>query len=646
VNRIDVDRLRSDFFGRDPVAGDEALQLAVSHGAAALRLLLPEREYVGSTALQSQIRLGKLTAAVGDAAADHLLTLMRTAGWSVRAVATAAFAGLQDHERVAGDLVDLLQHSDIDLQRHTVEALGYLGSDGWAFDIVQFAQCREWAIQEVRHPSHDYLNKFACYAFQALVRMTRGQDSGDRISRCLRLFGALLAVCEEAGTARPSPWDIYLVQHNLGPRAADALISEWLGSKNVFLQEAGVDALGNLRLNRTIPVLLGVMENPSLDESVRRTAGVNLGQFGNPAAATELARRLERDARLPGFQWAFSALYGQRVDWPECGELVAATLEGRNAEVAAQMSYSLACRGAANTDAVAAGLDASDSFTRGASALTCARHDPERARALLSGRDAEAATPLEHAFFLAAQVHAGEREKADSLHQVLQDVESLAYLRLIWKREILHAFFAADGADSRRGRLWCEAALESADRIEAEMKTLVASPAKMPDARSSTPHVSTADATAGGASVRAPTASTAAWSFDVFISHASEDKERIARPLYTALMKAGVSVWFDEATLKLGDSLRRKIDDGLSRCRYGIVILSPSFLAKQWPQTELNGLVARETASGEKAILPIWHDLDGKDLLRASPTLADRLACRSSEELDVIVAQVLEVLKD
>jgi TIR domain len=90
--------------------------------------------------------------------------------------------------------------------------------------------------------------------------------------------------------------------------------------------------------------------------------------------------------------------------------------------------------------------------------------------------------------------------------------------------------------------------------------------------------------------------------FDLFLSHASEDKEAIARPLYSALVAAGVSVWFDEAVLELGDSLRRKIDEGLARCRYGIVILSPRFLAKQWPQRELDGLVARETATGEKAI--------------------------------------------
>ena len=133
--------------------------------------------------------------------------------------------------------------------------------------------------------------------------------------------------------------------------------------------------------------------------------------------------------------------------------------------------------------------------------------------------------------------------------------------------------------------------------------------------------------------------------FDIFISHASEDKESIARPLYHELTAKGLSVWFDEATLELGDSLRRKIDDGLAHCRFGVVILSPQFLAKEWPQRELDGLLARETTSGQKAILPVWHDLDAAIVTKHSPTLAGRLAVRSSDGISVIAEKILRVLK-
>ena len=137
----------------------------------------------------------------------------------------------------------------------------------------------------------------------------------------------------------------------------------------------------------------------------------------------------------------------------------------------------------------------------------------------------------------------------------------------------------------------------------------------------------------------------AAKTHDVFLSHASEDKDAIARPLYEALAAAGVAVWFDEAVLKLGDSLRQKIDDGLARCQFGIVILSPRFFAKTWPQRELDGLVAKETASGEKAIIPVWHEIDQAGIAQFSPTLADRLAGRSSEGIDFLVEQILEAIR-
>ena len=52
--------------------------------------------------------------------------------------------------------------------------------------------------------------------------------------------------------------------------------------------------------------------------------------------------------------------------------------------------------------------------------------------------------------------------------------------------------------------------------------------------------------------------------WDLFISHTSEEKESVARPLAEELRKRGLSVWYDEFTLYLGDSLRKKIDEGLA----------------------------------------------------------------------------------
>ena len=144
------------------------------------------------------------------------------------------------------------------------------------------------------------------------------------------------------------------------------------------------------------------------------------------------------------------------------------------------------------------------------------------------------------------------------------------------------------------------------------------------------------------APVSIATPQTTLW--DVFVSHASEDKDGFARPLADALRAEGLSVWFDESVLRVGDSLRRSIDRGLSQCTFGIVIVSKAFLSKEWPQRELDGLVAREE-EGKKVVLPIWHDISAADVRRRSPTLADRLAIPSSKGVAAVVKEILEVVR-
>jgi hypothetical protein len=132
--------------------------------------------------------------------------------------------------------------------------------------------------------------------------------------------------------------------------------------------------------------------------------------------------------------------------------------------------------------------------------------------------------------------------------------------------------------------------------------------------------------------------------WDVFISHASEDKEAIARPLADALTAEGLAVWYDEFSLKLGDSLRESIDRGLARSRYGVVILSPHFFEKHWPQKELNGLATREV-DGEKVILPVWHNVGFNEVRDFSPTLADLYAVCSDKGLEAVVKSIQEAMK-
>jgi hypothetical protein len=132
--------------------------------------------------------------------------------------------------------------------------------------------------------------------------------------------------------------------------------------------------------------------------------------------------------------------------------------------------------------------------------------------------------------------------------------------------------------------------------------------------------------------------------FDVFISHAWEDKDEVARPLANALRRRGLTVWYDEFELRIGDSLRRKIDRGLGNSRFGVMVLSPAFFGKGWPEYELDGLVNRSIA-GEQVLLPIWHKVTRQDVVSYSPSLADRLARTTmTHTIEAIANDIAEVV--
>ena len=131
--------------------------------------------------------------------------------------------------------------------------------------------------------------------------------------------------------------------------------------------------------------------------------------------------------------------------------------------------------------------------------------------------------------------------------------------------------------------------------------------------------------------------------FDLFISHASEDKDTFVRPLARALIAAGIKVWYDETTLRIGDNLRRSIDQGLAKSQYGLVVISKSFLAKNWPQWELDGLIQRQV-DGNNVILPVWHDVTADEIKRHSPSLANIIAARSDDGLADVLGKIISIV--
>jgi TIR domain-containing protein len=131
--------------------------------------------------------------------------------------------------------------------------------------------------------------------------------------------------------------------------------------------------------------------------------------------------------------------------------------------------------------------------------------------------------------------------------------------------------------------------------------------------------------------------------YDVFISHASEDKRDVAQPLAKSLEQLGYKVWLDKQELRLGDQLRRKINQGLSRSRYGVVILSKAFFSKSWPMEELDALMGREGIE-TTIVLPIRHGLSHEQVRSYHPTVANKLSATTDGGLQSIVEQIKAVL--
>jgi len=130
--------------------------------------------------------------------------------------------------------------------------------------------------------------------------------------------------------------------------------------------------------------------------------------------------------------------------------------------------------------------------------------------------------------------------------------------------------------------------------------------------------------------------------YDVFICHASEDKDDFVRPLATLLEQQHLAVWYDEFSLKVGDSLSSKIDEGLSKSKFGIVVLSKNFFAKPWTQRELRGLVTREMVEQQDIILPIWHRVTVQEVASFSLPLADKRAILSDKGINAVLRELTE----
>ncbi|WP_075982588.1 TIR domain-containing protein [Bacillus massilinigeriensis] len=134
--------------------------------------------------------------------------------------------------------------------------------------------------------------------------------------------------------------------------------------------------------------------------------------------------------------------------------------------------------------------------------------------------------------------------------------------------------------------------------------------------------------------------------YDVFISHSANDKDNYVSELAEELKASGVTIWYDTDNIGWGQSIRKEIDKGLANSKYGIVVISPSFIEKYWTNYELDGILNKESSTGNQMILPIWHNVTADQVKKYSYSLAGKLALNSAiNTIDDIVENVKKLIK-
>ncbi len=130
--------------------------------------------------------------------------------------------------------------------------------------------------------------------------------------------------------------------------------------------------------------------------------------------------------------------------------------------------------------------------------------------------------------------------------------------------------------------------------------------------------------------------------YHLFFSYASED-EAYATELSKSLRYLGLNIWFAPLSLKIGDKLLDSINAGLMTSEYGLLLLSPKYLAKQWTSYELD-VLHRQHIEKDKKLLPLWHGVEKAQIDQWNPGLSGIIAMKSTEDLGSIAVKIADVI--
>lgn len=444
------------FLSDDPAVAQESIPELVKLGATVLREILGS----GANSHRQRVLLRMFCEALGPSAIPFLIEAIADGGWSEKVAAAPCFAAFRDHTDAENSLFGLLKNTDFDVRRLTIEAIGYAAYGTVRWEIARLAKYGDLA-QDGFSISDYAFGKLSYFVIGALVR-SFGVSGNEAELSFLEEFLDLCIEREE---------DTYFAMNkgirDITPAAVDAIQRKWLRHRNVTYRRYALQMLEHLRIQRTLPALLRVVDDDDEDPEIRSLADICIGNLASPRAATTLFAYIAGRAALPPLPWAVSALYAQPVDYVLPRDILETILGGRD-EPHQQLLLALGWRGSVDhQEDMLAGLDHEDFFVRGTSALAVAHLRAAGARQRLTDNLNEATELLEKVFTLAALIHAGDSAKLEVLHHQLQGLTLFHLLRPVWRREILTAFLRVEGR-SPRAAIWAKIADEDLDSVDAE----------------------------------------------------------------------------------------------------------------------------------------------------------------------------------
>lgn len=131
---------------------------------------------------------------------------------------------------------------------------------------------------------------------------------------------------------------------------------------------------------------------------------------------------------------------------------------------------------------------------------------------------------------------------------------------------------------------------------------------------------------------------------DLFLCHAWDDRRGVATELCDLLESEGVSVWFSEKDILLGQPFMREIDRGLAKSRVGLVLVTPALLERLnnrgVSDKELSELLEREL------LIPVVHGTSYDEVRKVSPLLGSRHGLNTAEDsMKAIAIKIAELVR-